>query len=165
MTGARIPHKKQMKPLDSFRNTVKINQVEVYVTTTALCTRLAVIAKREIKKEDYFYYELTVKPTALFKNEMKKKLDKPSLRKALLKEKDIIGIDHIKHPFCIRWWCIVASSVLDQGNVFFRNWKITVKGLWYFTAIKTKSSEHSRRRGGDRCPDIDVDESNKVQVP
>ena len=128
LDAVKIPRKNHIKPLDSFRNTVKINQVEVYVNTTVLFTRLADVAKREVNKEDYFDYELTIEPTALFKNGMMRKPDKPSLRKALLKDKDITGIDQMKHDCLFVLDDGVASSMLDQGNVVFRD-RESVRGL------------------------------------
>ena len=69
LDAAKIPRKNQIKPLDSVRNTVEIKQVEVNVNITVLLTRLAAVAKREVNEEDYFDYELTIEPTALFKTE------------------------------------------------------------------------------------------------
>ena len=76
--AATIKRKNQIKPLASLLNTVKVDEVQVYVSTTVLFTRLAAIAKREENEEIYFDYELTTEPMSLFKNNLTRSPDKPS---------------------------------------------------------------------------------------
>ena len=76
--AATIKRKNQIKPLASLLNTVKVDEVQVYVSTTVLFTRLAAIAKREENEVKYFDYELTTEPMSLFKNNLTRSPDKPS---------------------------------------------------------------------------------------
>ena len=76
--AATIKRKNQIKPLASLLNTVEVDEVQVYVSTTVLFTRLAAIAKREENEEIYFDYELTTEPMSLFKNNLTRSPDKPS---------------------------------------------------------------------------------------
>ena len=93
LSAATIKSKNQIKPLASLLNTVKVDEVQVYVSTTVLFTRLAAIAKREENQEKYFDYELTTEP--LFKNNLIRSPDKTSLRKVLLKDDDAISMNDI----------------------------------------------------------------------
>ena len=95
LSAATIKRKNQIKPLASLLNTVKVDEVQVYVSTTVLFTRLAAIAKREENEEKYFDYELTTEPMSLFKNNLTRSPDKPSLRKVLLKDDDAISMNDI----------------------------------------------------------------------
>ena len=78
-TKVRFKRNNQAKPLDWYQNTVTIDEVKVYINSTALFMRLVAVAKREENEESNFYYELTSEPMSLFKNMMLRKLDKPSL--------------------------------------------------------------------------------------
>ena len=89
----RFKRNDQVKPLDWYQNTVTINEVKVYINSTALFTRLAAVAKREENEESYFYYEMTNKPVSLFKNMMTRKPDKPSLCKALVTDEESNKLD------------------------------------------------------------------------
>ena len=51
LSAATIKRKNQIKPLVSLLNTVKVDEVQVYVSTTVLFTRLTAIAKREENEE------------------------------------------------------------------------------------------------------------------
>ena len=74
LADASVIRKNQIKPLDKFQNTVKINKIQVYVNATVHFTRLAAVAKRE-DEEQYFDHELTTLPMALFKNGLMRKPD------------------------------------------------------------------------------------------
>ena len=109
--AATIKRKNQIKPLASLLNTVKVDEVQVYVSTTVLFTRLAAIAKRKENEEKYFDYELAKEPMSLFKNNLMRSPDKPSLRKVLLKDDDAISMNDISKN------CI---SVIDGGALLRR---------------------------------------------
>ena len=64
--AATIKRKNQIKPLASLLNTVNVDKIQVYVSTTVLFTRLAAIAKRKENEEKYFDYELTTESLCLF---------------------------------------------------------------------------------------------------
>ena len=66
LRAATIKRKNQIKPLPRMLNTVKVDEVQVYVSTTVLFTRLAAIAKRKENEEKYFDYELTTESLCLF---------------------------------------------------------------------------------------------------
>ena len=66
LSAATIKGKNQIKPQASLLNTVKLDEVQVYISTTVLFTRLAAIAKREENEEKYFDYELTKESLCLF---------------------------------------------------------------------------------------------------
>ena len=89
----RFKRKDQAKPLDWHQNKVTIDEVKVYINSTALFMRLATVAKREENKESFFYYEMTNEPMSLFENMMMRKPDKPSLRKALVTDEESNKLD------------------------------------------------------------------------
>ena len=66
LSAATIKLKNQIKPLASLLNTVRVDEVHVYVSTTVLFTRLAAIAKRKENEEKYFDYGLTTESLCLF---------------------------------------------------------------------------------------------------
>ena len=78
---------------DWYENTVTIDEVKVYINSTALFTRLSAVAKRQENEESYFYYEMTNEPMSLFKNMMMHKPDKPSLWKALVTDEESNKLD------------------------------------------------------------------------
>ena len=179
LADASVKRKNQIKPLDTFRNTVKINEVQVYVNATVLFTRLAAVAKREDDEEKYFDYELTTEPMSLFKNGLMRKPDKPALRKALLKEEDVTSIDEIKDEclFVVDGGALLHRVCWIKGMSFSEIGKLYVNYVrkhygkatvvfYGYEGVSTKSCEHKRRAGnGARCPDIEIVESNKVQFP
>ena len=61
-TEVRFKRNDQVKPLDWHQSTVTLDEVKVYINSTALFTRLAAVAKREENEESYFYYEMTNEP-------------------------------------------------------------------------------------------------------
>ena len=83
-TEVRFKRNNQAKPLNWYQNTVTINEVKVYINSTALFTRLTAVAKRQENEEPYFYYEMTSEPMSSFQNMVMRKPDKPSLRKLLV---------------------------------------------------------------------------------
>ena len=52
-TEIKFKRKEQAKPLDWHQNTVTINEVKVYISSTALFTRLVAVAKREDNEESF----------------------------------------------------------------------------------------------------------------
>ena len=85
LSAATIKRKNQIKTLASLLNTVKVDEVQVHVSTTVLFKRLAAIAKREENDEKYFDYELTTEPMSLFKKNLMRSPDKLSLKKCYSK--------------------------------------------------------------------------------
>ena len=179
ISAVKISRKNQIRPLDTIRNTVKVDDVEVYVNATILFTRLAAVAKREDDEEKYFDYELTTEPMALFKNGLMRKPDKAALRKALMKDEDVINNIEINndHIFVVDGGallhrvCWIKGMTFSEIGTLYVNYvtkhygDATVVFDGYEDAT-TKSSEHKRRTGnGPKCPDIEVVESNKVHFP
>ena len=90
-TEVRFKRTDQAKPLDWYQNIVTIDEVKVYINSTALFTRLAPVAKREENKESHFYYEMTNE--LMFKNMMMHKPDTPSLWKTLVTDEESNKLD------------------------------------------------------------------------
>ena len=89
----RFKQTDQAKPLDQYQNIVTIDEVKVYINSTALFTRLAPVAKREENKESHFYYKMTNELMSLFKNMMMHKPDTPSLWKTLVTDEESNKLD------------------------------------------------------------------------
>ena len=113
LLDAKIRRKGQMKALDALQNTIKIDEVKVYVNSTVLFTRLAAVAKREEHEENFFQYELTTESMSSFKHRIMRKPDKPALRKALVDESAAISLEAKSIKDCY-------SCVLDGGALLHR---------------------------------------------
>ena len=86
-TDAHIKKKDQFVSLGDLARSVKTDgKNSVSVNPTLLFTILATIAQRKDDVEQYFAYDLTHEPMALFKNELMRKPDKAAFRNALLTE-------------------------------------------------------------------------------
>ena len=86
-TEAHIKKKDQIVSLGHLAKSVKTDgKNSVSVNPRPLFTRLAAIAQRADDVEQYFAYDVTHEPMALFKNELKRKPGKAALRNALLAE-------------------------------------------------------------------------------
>jgi len=107
-TDVTIKRKNQIKPLDTLSNTVKISQEKVYINSLTLFTRLVAVAKKDRNEERYFRFALTTEPMSLFKEMMMRKPDKPSLRKAIVKETGTIDVD-MKNDSCM---CVIDGGAL-----------------------------------------------------
>ena len=176
LSSASIKRKHQIKPLDTLLNTVKVNEVKVYLNATTLFTRLAAIAKREDDEERYFSHELTTEPMALFKNGLMRKPDKAALRKVLLNDEDAIGYDHMNddciyvvdggallHRVCWRKGMLfpeIGQLYVEYVKKHYGEATVVFDG---YEEVSTKSSEHVQRtENGPRCPDVKISETNKV---
>ena len=91
ITAATIKRHDLIRPLDALFNVVKINKKPLYMDPTILFTRLIAIAQREEGLVDYFNYDLTTTCMSLFKDNLMRKPDKPSLRKVILKDQESIA--------------------------------------------------------------------------
>ena len=172
-TKVRFKRNNQAKPLDWYQNTVTIDEVKVYINSTALFARLAV-AKREENKESYFYYEMTNEPMPLFKNMMMHKPDKPSLRKALVTDAEsnklhltsgqnnysyVMDGPALLHRVC--WvkgsnFKKIAKSYVQYVRKHYGKCYIVFDG---YESTSTKSVEQKRRdKSFQKCPDVDVKE-------
>ena len=68
-----------------------MNGQQVVFNPTILFTRLAVVAQKEEEDiEQFFSHELIQEPMSLFRKDLMRKPDKPSLRKALMKDEDVV---------------------------------------------------------------------------
>ena len=177
LSAATIKRKNQIKPMASLLNTVKVDEVHVYVSTTVLFTRLAAITKREENEEKYFDYELTKEPMSLFKNNLMRNPDKPSLRKVLLKDDNAIGMNDISKNciFVIDGGALLHRVCWRKGMTFSEIGKLyaTYVRKHYNDAIvvfngsnneSMKSYEQRRKTGnGPQCSNVVIVELNKVQ--
>ena len=92
-TEAHIKKKDQFVSLGHLAKSVKTDgKNSVSVNPRPLFTRLAAIAQRADDVEQYFAYDVTHEPMALFKNELKRKPGKAALRNALLAEETDIHV-------------------------------------------------------------------------
>ena len=170
----RFKQNNQAKPLDWYQNRVTIDEVKVYINSTALFTRLAALAKRDQNEESYFYYEMSNEPMSLFKNMMTHKPNKPSLQKTLVTDEELNKLDLTSGQNNY-------SYVMDGGTLLHRlcwvkesNFKKIAKsyakyerkhyGKCYivfdgYESASTKSVEQKRRgKRFQKCPDVDVKE-------
>ena len=111
MATATIKRKDQFKSLESLINTVKIGDSSEIINPTILFTRLTAMAQREEDVEKNFNYEMSPFPPSIFKDDLIKKPDKPSLRKAIMKVNDAIGKEDIE---------LISTYVLDGGALLHR---------------------------------------------
>ena len=178
-TEVRFKQNNQAKPLDWYQNRVTIDEVKVYINSTALFTRLAALAKREENEESYFYYEMSNEPMSLFKNMMTRKPDKPSLQKTLVTDEELNKLDltsgqnnysyvvdggTLLHRLC---WLkesnfekriqlpIMLSSKYERKH--YGKCYIVFDG---YESASTKSVEQKRKdKRFQKCPDVDVKEN------
>ena len=168
ITEVKFKRKDQAKPLDWHQNTVTINEVKVYINSTALFTRLAAVAKREENEEHYFHYEMTNEPMSLFKQTMMRKPDKSSLRKALVSDEESIQLNlatnRDKYSYVIDGGALLHRMCWVRGSTFQKIVTCYVQyvrkhyGKCYivfdgYESTSTKTTEQQRR--GNRfkkCP-------------
>ena len=176
----KIKRKDQIQPIIALQNRIKIDKASVDVNPNMLFTRLIAIAQRE--KEDskeFFAYELTQEPMSLFKKGLMRKPDKPSLRKAIMKDDDALVRDQLPSYSVfvvdgggllhrVRWNRNATFDELSQMYTryvrkYYKSCIIVFDG---YEHLSTKSSEHLRRTGGGKqCPNVDVIGCNKVPFP
>ena len=110
--SCKIKRRDQIKPLSTLQNKIRVAGKEVSFNPTALFTRLTALAQREEENmEDFFSFELTQEPMSLFAKGMMRKPDKPSLRKALMKEEGAIHRNQLPSD---------AVFVVDGGALLHR---------------------------------------------
>ena len=176
----KIKRKDQVLPLIALQNKIKLDNESVVVNPTMLFTRLVAIAQRE--REDiaeFFAFELTQEPMSLFKKGLMRKPDKPSLRKAVMKEGEALGRDQLLSDSLfiidggallhrVRWIKNATFDELSQVYVRYvrQHYKSCIVVFDGYEGPSTKSNEHMRRTGGGkRCPNVDVIGCNKVPFP
>ena len=175
----KIRRKDQMKALDALQNTIKIDEVKVYVNSTVLFTRLAAVAKRGEDEKNFFQYELTTEPMSLFKHRMMRKPNESALRKALVDESEAINLEAKSIKDCysrvldggalLHRVCLVKGSNFKQVVDRYVSFVSTHYGTVYiiydgYETQSTKSSEHIRRKGKQR-KSYDVDVKGEINVP
>ena len=94
-----------MNSLASLLNIIKVDEKQVFLDPNVLFTRFTAFAQREDDVEKYFKFEMSPYPPFLFKDASMRKPDKPTLRKILLKDKDIVNVDSV----------VPSGYVLDGG--------------------------------------------------
>ena len=145
-----------------------------------LFTRLAAIAQGDDNVEQYFGYEMTLAPMALFKNDMMRKPDKASLRENLLgsdltflKDSDQCNLDFNNCIFSVDGGALlnrvqfkkqmkfreIAMLYVNYVRKHYRSCFIVFDG--YETAT-TKASERTRRQEGKKAQAVIIDEDNEV---
>jgi hypothetical protein len=175
-TDAKIRRKDQLRSLESLTQSIKIDDKNsIFLNSTRLFTRLAAIAQREEDVEQYFKFELTLRPQALFKNNLMRKSDKFSLVKILITDHRMCLKDDINGVYIIdggallhrvhwikgtRFKEVILSYVTyvrnNYGNCF-----IVFDG--YESATSIKSNEHARRMAtNESSRNITIREDNEV---
>lgn len=113
---------------------------------------------------------------SLFKHGLMRKPDKPSLRKAVMKDDEAVGKNQLQiDPYFVvdggallhrvRW---IKNSTFDELSQVYvsyvrRHYKSCTIVFDGYDGPSTKSNEHMQRTGGGkRCPNIDVVGFNKV---
>ena len=147
-----------------------------YVNPKVLFTRLTALAQWKDDVETYFKYELAVFPPSFFKDGLMRKLDKPSLRKALLQNTDGIEKDNLSPQVL---YTIDGGALLHRVR-WMKGWTFQNVAEHYMAYVKryygkeayivfdgydkpsTKSIEHTRRSTLNRCPNINIVEANTV---
>ena len=167
-----IKQKDQFKSLESLSNTIKIDGNKESINPTVLFTPLTAMARREEDVQKYFEYEMSPFPPPLFKDGLMRKPDKPSLRKAIMKNNDSIGKEDIELSsgyvldggallYRVRW--VKDTSFGDLANIYVsyvrRHYGSTIIVFDGYLDVLTKDSKHTRR-SLKKCNDIKVKEIN-----
>ena len=160
LTDAKIKKKDQLCSLYILTKSVQVSEKsQVYVSPTVLFTRLAAIAQRE-DVEQYFAFELTNQPQALFKDGLMRKPDKSSLRKVLLPDEMKIPASRLHGKYVLDGGALLHRVHWAKGTKFGEIAQVYVKNYvrqtygsafvifdGYSTELSTKSHEHMRRTG------------------
>ena len=176
LAEAKIKKKDQLSSLDSLTKMVKVSEKKsVCVNPTVLFTRLAAIAQREENVEQYFAFELTNHPQALFKNGLMRKPDKSALRKVLLLEEMRISTDRLVGKYVLDGGALLHRVHWSKGTKFAEIAEVYVKYVRrnYGSAIvifdgysersSIKSDEHARRAGSKGSSmNVVIKEDNEV---
>jgi len=143
---------------------------------TNLFYRLLIQVERSLDIRDYFSYELTSEPTALFSNSFMRKPDKPAILRHVLKNQDaedvptkfLFVLDGGALLHRVRW--VKGSRFLDVlqqyatyiGNKYGQHPTVVFDG--YGHGPTTKDHEHQRRstKVVSRCPDVSFDTQTPV---
>ena len=180
ITKCKIKRNDQIKPLIYLQNNIKFNGQQVVFNPTILYIWLAAIAQREEEDiEKFFSYELTQEPMSLFSKGLMRKPDKPSLRKALMKDEDPVTKDQLDADSIfvvdgcallhrVRWMKGTTFEELCENYVqYVRKYCKTCTVVFDGYGVpSTKSDEHLRRsKGVKKCPTVDVKECNRVLFP
>ena len=128
VTNAKISRKDQLLPLKSLSNSIKVEGKAVSINPTLLFTRLSAIVQREEENvENYFSFEMTHEPMALFKEGYMRKPDKPALRKVLMPDNDDTKITQL-NPSAI--YTIDGGALLHRvrwvKDATLRSWLYTM---------------------------------------
>ena len=157
LTDAKIKKKDQLCSLDILTKSVQVSEKsQVYVSPTVLFTRLAAIAQRE-DVQQYFAFELTNQPQALFKDGLMRKPDKSSLRKVLLPDEMKIPASRLHGKYVLDGGALLhwakGTKFGEIAQVYVNNYVRHNYGSafvifdGYSTELSTKSREHMRRTG------------------
>ena len=174
---AKIKKKDQLRSLSDLTRRVKIDdRNSIRLDSTRLFIRLAAIAQREEDVEEYFKYELTQQPQALFRGDLMRKATKSSLRNVLLTdEMSCIGSDEVNGVYVLDGGALLHRVHWRKGATFkeiiesyrsyvrkhYDNCSVVFDGYDNTTSIK--SNEHARRialNGSSR--DINIMEDNEA---
>ena len=180
ISKCKIKKNDQIKPLIYLQNNIKFNGQQVAFNLTILFTRLAAVAQRKEEDiEEFFSHELTQEPMSLLSKGLTRKPDKPSLRKALMKDEDAVTKDQLDADSIfvvdggallhrVRWMKGTTFEELCENYVQYvrKHYKTCAVVFDGYGVPSTKSDEHLRRsKGVKKCPTVDVKECNRVLFP
>lgn len=173
---ATIKRKDHIRNLESLQHTKAMGSKNKMADASIMFNRLITVATREDDLEPIFEFELTYEPMSLFKYSMMRKPDKPSLRKAIMREEDAIKKEKIGAPVHyvldggallhrVRWFKGMKFNAISEvyTNYIQKNYRgcITVVFDGY-QDDGTKSHEHLRRNSVPQSCIVDICQENHV---
>ena len=175
---ATIKKSDQIRTLAELQHQQRKSSSAISIDPSVLFNRILVLVERSTDIESYFHYELSSVPTALFKDNMMRKANKPALAKYITgdgecsKEVNSSSTQHVLDGGCllhrVRWFRnVVYRQVVTQYVDFVRTrYKpgtvIVFDG--YPDQPSPKDHEHERRRSRQTtsCPEVDCDDAVRV---
>ena len=138
--------------------------------------RMMTVAAQEDNIEEFFHYELTQEPMLLFKNEMRRKPDKQSLRKVIMPEEEAVKKNNIKNcdtyvldggalTHRVRWSKGTKFITIAETYVKYirKNYRLNVTVVFDgYHNKSTKSREHLRRKFVSQSCNVSICADNQV---
>ena len=157
--GATIKRTDQVRTLACIQNEIKVNNEPDHIDPLVLFGRLTALAQRDDVMAQ-FKYELTSKPTALFKDGLMKKPTKSVLRNYLTKDETpskvvakVCVLDGGALLYNVKWLPNSSYSVIAEyytkfiKNNYGKYGSMCVVFDGYDDPLFTKAHEHARRKG------------------
>lgn len=175
LAKSTVKRKDLLKPLSSLQRLRKGKGTAAQIDNQVMFTRLIAVADRLESFEPVFEYELTPEPTALFREGLMRKPDKPSLRKVILPDETAIARDKMGSQYAsvidggallhrVRWakgtkFMDVAKTYLNYLTRHYHCPTVVFDG---YESATTKSQEHLRRNAVPMSAFVSIKENNEV---